>query len=141
MYTFSDQIHKNVHLYANYLFYIVYLDVHIIIIDLQVQIDQTNLDSYTKTRERALLQLVFDMTVKNASFILDRELIEIIKLHKKEKLTLLYNAMAACGLHSIDSWKCILSYTQTMATCAVCTRPVLWHKNDIPVNVDRFGYY
>lgn len=98
---------------------------------------------YTETRERALLQLVFDMTMKNvSSFILDNELIEIIlKSHGEKKLMLFYNAMAACGLNTINSWKCLLSYTQSMVICAVCRGPVLWQKPDLNqrAKVDRFG--
>ncbi|XP_025194962.1 dynein regulatory complex protein 1 [Melanaphis sacchari] len=99
-------------------------------VDLRVQNDRRSVDSYTETRERALLQLVFDMTMRNSSFILDNELIEIIKSHPKKNLILLYNAMAAYGLNNIDSWRCLLLYTQSMATCAICRGPVIWHKTD-----------
>lgn len=114
--------------------------------DLRTQNRQNAVDSeYTETRERALLRLVFDMTVKNlSSFILDNELIEIImKSHGEKKLTLFYNAMAACGLNTINSWKCLLSYTQSMVTCAVCRIPVLWRKPDLNqrAKVDRFGHF
>eukprot|EP00102_Acyrthosiphon_pisum_P014853 XP_008185138.1 PREDICTED: dynein regulatory complex protein 1 isoform X2 [Acyrthosiphon pisum] len=106
--------------------------------DLRVQNDKKSVDSYTDTRERALLQLIFDMTMKNNSFILDNELIEIIKSHPKNNLILLYNAMAAYGLNNIDSWRCLLSYAQSMATCAICEGPVMWHRTDInqPANID-----
>jgi len=110
-------------------------------VDLQIRNEKKTVDSYTETRERALLQLVFDMTMKNSSFILDNELIEIIKSHPKNNLILLYNAMAAYGLNNIDSWRCLLSYTQSMATCAICHGLVMWHKTDNinqPENIDRF---
>lgn len=112
-------------------------------VDLRVQNQRDAVDSqYTETRERALLQLVFDMTMKNvSSFILDNELIEIIiKAHGEKSLTLFYNTMAACGLNTIDSWKCLLSYAQSMVTCADCRGPVLWHKPDFDhcAQVDRF---
>ncbi|XP_060852929.1 dynein regulatory complex protein 1 isoform X2 [Rhopalosiphum padi] len=99
-------------------------------VDLRLRNDKKSVDSYTETRERALLQLVFDMTIKNSSFILDSELIEIIKSHPKNNLILLYNAMAAYGLNNIDSWRCLLSYAQTMVTCAICCGPIVWHKTD-----------
>lgn len=100
-------------------------------------------DSYTEARERALLQLIFDKTMKNASFILDNELIDIIVSHPKKNLTLLYNAMAAYGLNSLDSWKCLLSYTQSMVTCGICHGPVMWYKSDLdqPTKLDRFGHF
>lgn len=112
-------------------------------VSLRVQNDKKSVDSYTEARERALLQLIFDMTIKNCSFILDDELIEIIKSHPKNNLILLYNAMAAYGLNNIDSWQCLLSYTQSMVTCAICDGPVMWHKTDIsqPANIDRFGMF
>ncbi|VVC37015.1 Dynein regulatory complex protein 1, C-terminal [Cinara cedri] len=102
-------------------------------VDLRVQNQRNAMDlQYTETRERALLQLVFDMTMKNvSSFILDNELIEIIiKTHGEKSLTLFYNTMAACGLNTTDSWKCLLSYVQSMVTCADCRGPVMWHKPD-----------
>lgn len=116
---------------------------YIYIEDLCIQNDQNVVNPYAKTRERALLQLVFDKTIKNASSILDNELIEIIKSHQNGDLTLLYNVMAAYGLNSTDSWKCLLSYTQSMVTCTICRGPVLWYKNDLnqPAKIDRFGYY
>lgn len=99
---------------------------------------------YTETRERALLQLIFDMTMKNvSSFILDNELIElIIKLHGEKNFTLFYNAMAACGLNTMDSWKYLLSYTKSMVTCTVCRVPILWYKHDLNQRskVYRFGH-
>lgn len=111
-------------------------------VDLGVQNDKKSVDSYTETRERALLQLIFDMTMKNNSFILDNELIEIIKSHPKNNLILLYNAMAAYGLNNIDSWRCLLSHAQSMVSCAICDGPVMWHRTDIsqPANIDRFGF-
>jgi len=113
-------------------------------VDLRLRNDKKSVDSYTETRERALLQLVFDMTIKNSSFILDSELIEIIKSHPKNNLILLYNAMAAYGLNNIDSWRCLLSYAQTMVTCAICCGPIMWHKTDNinqSTNIDRFGHW
>jgi len=115
-------------------------------VSLPIQNDKKSIDSYTETRERALLQLIFDMTMKNNSFILDNELIEIINSHPKNNLILFYNTMAAYGLNNIDSWRCLLSYTQSMVTCANCDGPVMWYKTDInqPANTDRFeifGYW
>lgn len=108
---------------------------------MRVEKEQNAVDSYSDTKERALLQLVFDSTVKNSRFILDSELIEIIKSHPKQNLTLLYNAMSAYGLNNIEAWKCLLSYIQSMANCAVCRGPVVWYKSDLNqlTKVDRFG--
>jgi len=80
--------------------------------------------------------------MKNNSFILDNELVEIIKSHPKNNLILLYNAMAAYGLDNIDSWRCLLSYAQSMVKCAICEGPVMWHRTDKnqPANIDRFGF-
>lgn len=114
-----------------------------IFIDTRVQNNQIHNDLYTKTRERALLQLIFDKTMKNASFILDNDLIDIIVSHPKKNLTLVYNVMAACGLNSLDSWKYLLSCTQSMVTCGVCHGPVMWYKSDLdqPTKIDRFGHF
>jgi len=112
-------------------------------VSLPIQNDEKSVDSYTEARERALLQLIFDMTMKNNSFILDNELIEIIKSHPKNNLILFYNAMAAYGLNNINSWRYLLSYTQSMVTCAICDGPIMWHKTNInqPANIDRFEIF
>lgn len=110
---------------------------------MQVQNDPNAVNSYTESREQALLQLIFDKNMKNASFILDNNLIEIIKSHPKQNLILMYNTMAAYGLNSIDSWKFLLSCTQSLVTCGLCQGPVLWHKSDINQSekMFRFVYY
>lgn len=112
----------------------------ICLIVIRFQNNHITIDPYTEAREQDLLRLVLDKTIKNVSFVLDNELIEIIKSHPKKHLTLLYNAMAAYGLHNIDSWKFLLSYTQSMVTCTICRGPVLWHKNELnqPEKVERF---
>lgn len=109
----------------------------------------TAADSYAEARERSLLRLVFDATAKNASFVLDDALLETAKTHPKRDLALLYNAMAACGLNSTESWRLLLSGARSTATCVVCRGPVLqWRENDRVdgsaggrETEDRFGYY
>lgn len=98
-------------------------------------------NAYAECRERALSRLVFDAIVDNAPSILDNELIAIVKAHRDSRLTLLYNVMAAYGLNGPDSWQRLLSYTRTMASCAICRGPVLWRerRSDRPAIVDRFG--
>uniref|UniRef100_A0A2S2Q9G5 Coiled-coil domain-containing protein n=1 Tax=Sipha flava TaxID=143950 RepID=A0A2S2Q9G5_9HEMI len=99
--------------------------------NLRVENDQDAVDSYAEARKRIMMRLIFDATIRNASFIIDNELIDIVKSHPKKNLILLYNAMAAYGLNTMDSWRCLLSYAQSMVKCQVCRTPVLWRKSGV----------
>ncbi|XP_050424909.1 dynein regulatory complex protein 1 [Adelges cooleyi] len=92
---------------------------------------------YGRRRERALLKLILEMTLKNCTFLLDDQLMEIIDSSTEKTLSLLYNIMAVCGLNNMYAWNLMISRVKSSVICEVCRGPVAWCLEEGKVSTDH----
>ncbi|XP_050527925.1 dynein regulatory complex protein 1-like [Daktulosphaira vitifoliae] len=83
-------------------------------------------NKYIIERDKALMRLILDLTVKESHLTVDENLIEIIRPYRMKNLPIVYNVIKTLGLSSADSWDLFKSNFRPFVQCAVCDTQVNW---------------
>lgn len=81
-------------------------------------------NSYKCIRDKALNQLLLDFFVKNTSFVLDKETVDITNL--VQNLSYAYNALKRLKLNEEKNWNLIKFKFKPLVKCVVCNSQVNW---------------